>query len=152
MTLISGEEVKDLMSEVIGSNPEKPDEADTSQLKLCKRAVTYDANPAYGIPEQVGLVCRTVWGYVMPEGASGFEVGGNHFISKSGGLKAIIDGRDVKRKDFNSDTRIIFDDRVYQVEYIRAYFDRGFASLHETRIIQTESQVSSQQPDSVLNF
>lgn len=121
-------------------------------IQLCQRTKAQTGNRDYGVSNDYQLTCKVVLGYAVPETYSQIALGNNN-NSTVGGYTCYISAEKVKRSDFNEQTRIVWLDRIYQVQYQLEHLDRGHPRLHQLKLVPSiePSSVNSSQPDPIYN-
>lgn len=117
-------------------------------IQLCQRIKAQSGDRDYGVSSDYELVCKVVLGYAVPESYSQIALGNNN-NSTVGGYTCYISAEKVKRSDFNEHSRIVWLDRIYQIQYQLEYLDRGRSRLHQLKLVPSiePSSVNSSQPD-----
>lgn len=122
------------------------------KIQLCQRTKSQTGSSDYGVSNDYQLDCKLVMAYAVPESYSQIALGNNNNTT-TGGYTCYISAQKVKRSEFTEQTRIVWLDRIYQVQYQLEHLDRGRPRLHQLKLVPSiePSSINSSQPDSIYD-
>lgn len=122
------------------------------QIQLCQRLKTNQNDRDYGVTDDYQLTCRPIIAYTTPESYSQIALqAGNS--STVGGYTCYVSAQTVDRTEFTAASRIIWLDRIYQIQYQLEHLDRGVPRLHQLKLVPSiePAAVNPTQPDGNFN-
>lgn len=119
-------------------------------IQLCDRSLS-PSDLEFGIPDDVTLSkCRRVRGYVIPEQYTQIATSGGQ--SPTGGFVAYLSAKDLLESEVKAASVMIFDERVYQLDYLESISHRGQVMLHKVKLLSAQAQGKFAQPDKIYEY
>lgn len=107
----------------------------------------------FGIVPQVESVCKQIIGYTIPESVAEIALGQRTKIATGNRVCYVIPAT-LAHSEILSTSRIICQDRPWQIQVVNIALDRGVDRLHHLRLIPSVEpvDVNAKQPDDRIDI
>jgi hypothetical protein len=107
----------------------------------------------FGIVAQIEAVCQPIIGYTIPESVTEIAAGYKSRISTGNRMCYVIPAT-LQHEQILSTSRIICENRPWQIQVVNIALDRGTDRLHHLRLIPTiePTDINSAQPDNLIDI
>jgi hypothetical protein len=121
-------------------------------LFFCNYQKTSSELANFGISAQIDSICKPIIGYTIPESVAEIALGYRTKVSTGNRMCYVIPAT-LQHSAILSTSRIICQNRPWQIQVVNIALDRGNDRLHHLRLIPTVESVdiSDRQPDDLLD-